>query len=212
MSDANNPTSQPAAQGDTPATAGGQVAPAPATAAPGVSVLAAAAISAAVTVCLVASALMLYDHYRWKPQRAIATLDIEALVSAREVSIMSSLTRPETTDADRAVAYDKLSGFGKQLEDAIGQAAAECNCDILVRGAVVGRAARDLTDDVGARLGINALAVAEGRDRIRRSLADAKPPSPQDAKPAEDLARLRLAGPRVAPATAAAPATPEPRN
>ena len=172
----------------------------PAAAAPGVSVLAAAGISAAVTVCLVASALMLYDHYRWKPQRAIATLDIEALVSAREMSIMSSLTRAETTDADRAVAYDKLSGFGKELEEAIAQAGDACGCDILVRGAVIGRSARDLTDDVGARLGINALSVAEGRDRIRRSLAAANPPAPQDARPGDDAVRVSLPGPRVMPA------------
>ena len=172
----------------------------PAAAAPGVSVLAAAGISAAVTVCLVASALMLYDHYRWKPQRTIATLDIESLVSAREMSIMGSLTRPETTDADRALAYDKLTGFGKELEDAIVQAGEACGCDILVRGAVIGRGARDLTDDVGARLGINALSVAEGRDRIRRTLAAAKPPAPQDVRAGDDAVRVSIPGPRVMPA------------
>lgn len=141
--------------------------------APGVSILSAALISAAVSATLLVSGLTLYDKLLKQPPRSIATVDLDALVSARELAMIESLSQPGTTDADRGHAYDQIGAFGSQMEAAVNAATLECGCDILVRGAVVGRPTRDLTDQIAQRLGISPGAVAQGRERIRRTLSAA---------------------------------------
>lgn len=136
----------------------------------GVSILSAALISAAVSVTVFVSGLMIYDRLFKEPPRSIATVDLDAIVSARELAMIERLSQPSTTDADRGLAYDQISAFGVQMDEAVNAAAISCRCDILVKGAVIGRPALDLTDQIAQRLGISPGAVAQGRDRIHRTL------------------------------------------
>jgi hypothetical protein len=163
----------------------------------GVSIVSAALISAAVSCTFVVSGLMLYDSVFKAPPRTIATVDIDAIVSAREMALVESLSRPGTTDIERGQAYDAVASFGRQIEKAIQDASVSCNCDVLVRGAVVGRAKLDLTEQIASSLGIAPAAVAVGRERIRAALSAATPTS---------------AGPvgAAAPAVAGPAATPQP--
>jgi hypothetical protein len=161
----------------------------------GVSIVSAALISAAVSCTFVISGLMLYDSVFKAPQRTIATVDIDAIVSAREMALVESLSRPGTTDIERGQAYDAVASFGRQIEKAIQDASVSCNCDVLVRGAVVGRAKLDLTEQIASSLGIAPASVAVGRERIRAALSAATPTS---AGPA-GAAAPAVAGPATNP-------------
>jgi hypothetical protein len=108
---------------------------------------------------------------------------------------VESLSRPGTTDIERGQAYDAVASFGRQIERAIQDASASCNCDVLVRGAVVGRAKLDLTEQIASSLGIAPAAVAVGRERIRAALSAAAPTS---TGPAGAVAPA-VTGPAAAP-------------
>lgn len=140
---------------------------------PSVSILGAALISAAVSLTLLVSGLAVYDRFFKGHQRTLATVDLEGLVSARELVLIEALSRPGISPDDRNRTLEDLKGFGSQMEAAVAQASADCKCDILVRGAMVGRGSVDLTEDIAARLGISPQVVAQGRERIQRSLASA---------------------------------------
>lgn len=144
-------------------------------AAGGVSVMEVAVISACVSLALVACVLAGY-HVNFKPPvRQVATIDLEALVAAKEMAFLERLSRPGISETDREDAYETVRRFGRDLDEAIAQAGRDCACDIFVRAAVVGRPSRDLTDEVGQRIGITANAVSQGRERIRAALNGARP-------------------------------------
>jgi hypothetical protein len=144
-----------------------------AAAAAGISIIGAAIVSAAVSITLVVSGLMIYDRHFTQRPRPLATVDIDAIVSARELALVERLSRAGATDADHGQTFELISAFGSQMEAAVNQTTRECGCDILVRGALVGRSSLDLTDQIASRLGIAPEAVAEGRTRIRSTIAAA---------------------------------------
>lgn len=181
IDDAADPAPASAASIPAPAASTAASAPVPEVAAaaggsqpaPGVSVLGAALISAAVSATLLLSGLLIYDRHFAQHPRPLATVDIDAIVSARELAFVERLSRAGATDADHGQTFDLINAFAAELDAAVNQATRECGCDILVRGALVGRPAQDLTDKIASRLGITVEAVTAGRSRIRSSIAAA---------------------------------------
>lgn len=146
-------------------------------AAPGLSVLGTASLAAMVALVVVLCTLALYHAKFVKPPRTVATIDLDALVAAKEMAFIEQLSRPGIGDADRERAYEMVRSFGRDMDAAIAEAAASCQCDIFVRAAVVGRPEQDLTDAVGQRVGISMMAVADAKARVRNALTAASPTS-----------------------------------
>jgi len=112
---------------------------------------------------------------------AVATIDLQAVVEAKELQFTDLVTRPGVTDVDREKAYQLVAKMGSELEAAVAQLRADCKCLILVRAAVVGASGADLTGALKQHMGIADLDTAVLRERIRhtRIAPDAAvPPSP----------------------------------
>lgn len=146
---------------------------APTDSAAGPSVLATAAIAAAINVVLIASAFVVHDRVI-RPVNGVATVDVEILVRAKEALVADELTRVGAAGSPGR-AYDLAGSFTRDLTLAIREAQVECRCDIFVRAAVVSTPAADLTQTVADRLGLRSDDIRAARDRLRGAIQSAAP-------------------------------------
>jgi hypothetical protein len=145
----------------------------------GLSVLAAAGISALVSLVIVVSALIVYDRVL-RPVRGVATIDIDLLVQAKEALVTDELNRLGATGSPGR-AYELAGSFTRDLTAAIENTQRDCTCDIFVRAAVVSAPSIDLTQAVATRLGLRSDDVRSARDRVRGAIRSAAPNFPTTA-------------------------------
>lgn len=102
----------------------------------------------------------------------IATIDLQAVIEAKELQFTDIVTRPGVTDADRERAYQLVSRLAGELETAVRELRRDCNCLVLVSAAVVGRADMDLTNVLRERMGVAEVNVAALREKLRPRLTN----------------------------------------
>ncbi len=86
-------------------------------------------------VCLVAAYHFLV--IKSLPSSDIGTVDIAALIKAKEAQFTDLLSRSNVTDADREAAYKLVSNIGPQIERAVTAVQKQCKCILIVRSAVL---------------------------------------------------------------------------
>jgi hypothetical protein len=115
-----------------------------------------AGVALLVSAMVMISTLAGYHVYfaRANKAKALGTVDLQQVLQLKEMTLNELLTRPGTTDADREKAYDLLKGLDSEITRAIDELRVECNCNILVKAAVIGNGDINLTDALKAKLGI----------------------------------------------------------
>jgi len=85
-----------------------------------------------------------------------AVLDVAELYRLKEAQVAAVLVKHEASAEERALALERATAFGLQVNTLIESFMAECRCLVLARGAVVGPAPLlpDLTPQVRRRLGL----------------------------------------------------------
>ena len=126
---------------------------------------------ALVSLALVALAVFLYDRLLAPRPRAIAVVSFQAVLEAKEAQFSDVVARPGVSDAERQKAVDAIDSLVSNLGPTIAALAADCNCIVLVKEAVVGSADIDLTPQLIGKLGLGDVNVAEIR----------APPAPRDS-------------------------------
>ena len=110
-----------------------------------------------------------------KSAQRIALLDINEVVSTKQLEITELSLRKGMTDKDREDLYDQIAAFSKDIEKAVEEIQSECGCTLLVRSAVVKAAnGEDLTPALKARLGLNK-SIAELTRMIQNRPANTPP-------------------------------------
>ena len=123
---------------------------------------------ALVSLALVALAVFLYDRLLAPRPRAIAVVSFRAVLEAKEAQFSEVVARPGVSDAERQKAVDAIDSLVSNLGPTIAALAADCNCIVLVKEAVVGSADIDLTPQLIGKLGLGDVNVAEIRARLQR--------------------------------------------
>lgn len=111
-------------------------------------------------VCVFGAILLCLTIYHFtiaeKNAQRIALLDINEVVSTKQLAITELSLRKGVTDRDREDLYDQITSFSKEIEKAVEDIQAECGCTLLVRSAVVKAAnGEDLTPVLKAKLGLD---------------------------------------------------------
>lgn len=100
------------------------------------------------SACIVGGAWV-YTH----PTPSFVAVDVNALVKA-ETELLAQAVKPDATKEQQEAAIRRASEFGKKLDDAIAQLAAECGCVVINTAAIVAQPAstpvRDATQRVKA--------------------------------------------------------------
>ncbi|WP_303785340.1 hypothetical protein [Azovibrio restrictus] len=100
------------------------------------------------SACIVGGA-WIYAH----PTPSFVAVDVNALVKA-ETGLLAQAVKPDATKEQQEAAIRRASEFGKKLDDAIAQLAAECGCVVVNAAAIVAQPAstpvRDATQRVKA--------------------------------------------------------------
>ncbi len=104
------------------------------------------AIVLVTSLCMLAAYHLIWGRNAAK--NVFATIDMTALVSAKEEEFKQLLSKPNMTDKEREEAFVLVSQVGPQLERAIAIVQQECQCTILVKTSIVSGPVPDYTDQV----------------------------------------------------------------
>ena len=74
------------------------------------------------------------------------TVDLASVIEAKQSQFASMIAKPGATDADRAVAMELVKAMAPKLEQTLIATQAECQCILLVKGAVVSAKGLDVPD------------------------------------------------------------------
>lgn len=111
---------------------------------------------ALVTMALLASYHFLVIRSAGATANKFATVDIGELVRIKQLQTTLAMLQPGVTDKERGEVYDQITAFGQQLDGTVKKIQADCNCVLLVRGAVVGGLS-DYTEDAKTLVGLQGL-------------------------------------------------------
>lgn len=111
---------------------------------------------ALVTTVLLASYHFLVIRSAGAAANKFATVDIGELVRIKQLQTTLAMLQPGVTDKERGAVYDQITAFGQQLDGSVKKIQADCNCVLLVRGAVVG-GLPDFTDEAKTLVGLQGL-------------------------------------------------------
>jgi hypothetical protein len=129
--------------------------------------LLAAGIPAAVLAVVLG--LWAYDVLVARPRTpVIATVDLQAVVDAKEAVFTEMVAKQGASDQDRQKALDLVAAMGNELSDALAVIKSECGCLLLTKAAVVGQAHLDLTPQLKVRMGVSHVDPAAIRERLRQ--------------------------------------------
>lgn len=120
----------------------------------------------ALVVCAVS--LSAYHVAFYTPPVKIATIDIEAVIEAKQLQFAEIVARPGASDADRDRALSMVDAIGPELNAAVTDLVNQCGCLLLVKAAVVGQAAVDFTEQLKTRLNVSNVDVTAVRARLRQ--------------------------------------------
>lgn len=79
----------------------------------------------------------IYHHQVVKPMQRIGVVDVSAVYRLKEEQFTKLLTHA-TTEADKESALALARDFSRQLPKALDTLPSECNCLVLVKGALAG--------------------------------------------------------------------------
>jgi hypothetical protein len=111
---------------------------------------------ALVTTVLLAGYHFLVVRSAGAAANKFATVDIGELVRIKQLQTTLAMLQPGVTDKERGAVYDQITAFGQQLDGTVKKIQADCNCVLLVRGAVVG-GLPDYTENAKALVGLQGL-------------------------------------------------------
>lgn len=123
------------------------------------------AAAAAVLTC--GAGLWAYHAAFYAPPLRIATVDLDAVVEAKQLQFAEAIGRPGITDAEREGALKLVEGFASELGKAVSELKSECECLVLVKAAVVGASGMDLTPQLKQKMQVSNVDVEALRARIR---------------------------------------------
>lgn len=110
------------------------------------------ALSAAVSLLVMACGLFAYDRLIHRPARAIGVVDLGQIYAAKEAEFAALIAG--TSDDERQRAMSLASAFARRLPQALEELPRECRCLVVMRSAIAGPAfnALDLTAALKAKL------------------------------------------------------------
>lgn len=91
----------------------------------------------ALTVCVVALALTLYDRLVMRPAQQIGVVDLGAVYRAKEAQFAQLLTQSEN-DVARQQALALATAFAQRLPAALDELPHDCQCLVVLKSAVIG--------------------------------------------------------------------------
>ena len=94
---------------------------------------------------------------RAKPAMTLATVDLSAVIAAKEKEFIEVLSKPNLTDTQREQAYELVKAIGPQIDAALKALRVDCRCTLLTKGAVLSAeeaAIPDLTALLKPKLGL----------------------------------------------------------
>ena len=111
------------------------------------------AINTVLSLAMLAGVSAWWLHVQ-KPK--FGTLDVAELYRLKESQVAAMLVKRDISDAERALAIQRVAVFGGEVSKLIDALPEECGCLVLTRGAVLGSGAQliDLTPDARRRLGL----------------------------------------------------------
>ena len=83
---------------------------------------------------------------RAKPAMTLATVDLSAVIAAKEKEFTEVLSKPNLTDAQREQAYELVKAIGPQIDAALKALRLDCRCTLLTKGAVLSAEEADIPD------------------------------------------------------------------
>jgi hypothetical protein len=96
-------------------------------------------------------------HYFSSPSSSInyGTVDLESIVETNQLMLMDKVTGSSVSDTDRMIAFESAKSFGINLSNALTKVKSDCDCDLLVKSAIVIGNTKDYTNDVKLLLGLD---------------------------------------------------------
>lgn len=141
-------------------------------------------INTAISLALVIAVVAAYHFIFVLPNKQkFAFVDIAELLQLKELEVVAASAHPDASDAQRGEAFEAISKFAKDMEQAIAEIQQDCGCTLLVRAAVVKTvAADDLTQTLKQRMGMANLDQAKLIQQIRSAGGAGKTPILEGAK------------------------------
>jgi len=86
----------------------------------------------------------------------LAVIDVAELYRLKEAQVTARLTKPDSSTEERADTLRQVGSFATELNRLVQALPRQCDCLVLVRGAVVGSPGDvlDLTSDLRRQLGL----------------------------------------------------------
>ena len=106
---------------------------------------------------LIVGGVSSWSQWKQRHQRpTFGTLDVAELYRLKESQVAAILVKRDGLDAERILALQRATSFGAEISRIVETLPQECNCLVLMRGAVLGSSTQlvDLTPDVRRRLGL----------------------------------------------------------
>lgn len=130
------------------------------------------AINALIALIVVSAGIVAY-HYTLAQQnrQRFAVVDVGEVIELKQLEVTASVTRPGISDQERGAAFETISRFAKDMEQALGELQQECGCTLLVRAAVVKTGSEDLTPALKAKMGVDHLDIKQLTQSIRNNPA-----------------------------------------
>lgn len=119
-----------------------------------------------VSIGMTVIGLLSYHQFFSRPPQRIATVDINEVMQIKQVQLTALATRPGATDRDREAAYDQISIFGREIENAIVDMQRDCACVLVVRAAVLKGQQADLTAELKKRMGMDDVSLEKAIDSL----------------------------------------------
>jgi hypothetical protein len=115
------------------------------------------AVAALVSTAVALVALIAYHHWFAPKVVRFATIDVAHVVDLKQLQLTAMTTKAGITDRDREAAFSELSVFARDIEQALNDVRAECDCTLLVRQAIVQASLPDMTEALKQKMGLNGL-------------------------------------------------------
>lgn len=130
-----------------------------------------------VALLVTAVAVSTYHIAFYAPVPKIATIDLEAVIEAKQLHFAEIVSRPGASDADREHAMALVDSVAPELNRAVAELVAECGCLVLLKNAVVGHVAPDLTARLKDKVNVGNVDVAVLRAKLRDNARGPAPSS-----------------------------------
>ena len=104
------------------------------------------ALSASLSVLIMACGLVAYDRLVVRPSQVIGVVDVAEVYRVKEAEFAALITASKSEE-ERQKALDLASTFARRLPVAMGELPGDCGCLVVLNSAIAGRTpnTRDLT-------------------------------------------------------------------